>query len=119
MTVYDLVDAFLPYGVSLEVNVRKCEDPDSSNPDATNLGPTGLRRDIDTAREEGDVFCDLRPSGEWTEVRTVRHPTDYETYVDALNIVCAIYPWNEESRASQVARVERALEQLVRGKRGS
>jgi hypothetical protein len=120
INVQTLVRVFRAKGISLDVDVRKCMDPNRTSPDATNLGPGGLDGDERITREQGDVLCDLwekpgeRVVGEERKVLVTHYRTDTETYVSVLNVSCAVYPSSAEAEERQVSQVKSALEALVR-----
>jgi hypothetical protein len=116
VTLAKTVEVFRANGITLYADERKCEAPDlySTNPDATNFGSSGLKRDQEIARKEGDVLCHVGTKDFGRIVEITKYPTDEETYLDVLNVDCSVYPYNSASEAEQVGRVKRALEALVR-----
>ena len=110
--VATLVRVFRAHGVSLERNTVKCADPDSSEPVATNAGPTGASSDDTVEQREGFVLCRVEESGADHPVRVIKWPGDEETYVDGLNVLCSVYPWDAAAEERQVRRVREALDAL-------
>ena len=47
-------------------------------------------------------------------VTVIKYSSDTETYLRALNINCAVYPFDMTREAGQVRRVKQALQALVR-----
>jgi hypothetical protein len=80
---------------------------------ATNLGPTGLTRDDDVAQVEGDVLCDVFDKSSGPKIRVVKYKGDEETYINALNVNCSVYPSDATSEDRQVSRLKAAFEALV------
>ena len=72
-------------------------------------------------REDGHVICTVaKKIGEPFRARTrlsrTKYREDEETYISVHNVLCAIYPAPEPTRAAgQVDRLERALRELARG----
>jgi hypothetical protein len=115
ITLVRLVRTFQDNGVSLEINERSCTRGRGSG--ATNLGPTGLRRDDKVAQIEGDVLCDVFDKSSGPKIRVTKYKGDKETYVNALNVNCSIYPSDPASEDGQVSRLKGAFEALVGSER--
>lgn len=114
VTIARVVAAFRKHGITLDINVRDCEHPSLSSLDVTNGGPTGLKNNPSVTAREGTVQCRVRNRNYGRRVNVTKYSTDTETYLDALNVDCAVYPSDKRSEARQVRRVKRALEELVR-----
>jgi hypothetical protein len=111
ITLASLVRTFQDNGVSLEVNERSCRL--EMKAEATNLGPTGLARDDEVAETEGDIFCGVGYKNVGMKIRVVKYSGDEETYIDALNVNCSVYPFDVASEDRQVRRLKRAFEALI------
>ena len=57
MTVEKLVEVFARTAITLDINLRKCQEPSSPDPHATNNGPSALDLRAEIARAEGGVLC--------------------------------------------------------------
>ncbi len=114
MTLDRLVEVFRANGITLDIDEPKCASRDSPDPDATNGGPSGVEQHQEVEREEGSVLCRIGFDTIDREVEVVKYPTDEETYLDVLNVGCAVYPYDAASEAAQVDRVKEALEARVR-----
>lgn len=110
VSVAELARVFQDNGISLEANARSCSFDGSA--EATNLGLSGLERNEAVTRREGDVFCSVDGKG-GPEVHVVKYETDQETRIDALNVNCAIYPYDAASEERQVRQLKGAFEALV------
>jgi hypothetical protein len=116
VTAAKLVEVFRANGVTLDVNLRKCELSAFVAAEATNAGPSGLDSDDEVERREGIVLCHL-----WFEdssgprVEIVKYPTDTETHLSVLHVACSVYPSDPASEERQVRRrVAAALRALSR-----
>jgi hypothetical protein len=114
VTVATLVETSKEHGLSLEINERWCEEREPTESQATNAGAKGLTPQPDVSRREGDVLCFVGTSGDSREVDIVKYPTDRETYLDVLNVSCAVYPYDAGSEEQQVSRVAAVLRDLAR-----
>jgi hypothetical protein len=118
VTIATLVRIFRANGITLDVNRRRCERPDSTSPHATNAGPSGLERVEEIDRSEGSVLCHVGRTVITRTVKVVKYRTDEETHLTVLNVQCAAYPYDAASEREQVARVESAMRALL-GSRGA
>jgi len=110
----ELVRIFRANGITLDVNQRKCEEHEPTEPDATNAGPRALVRNDAVWEKEGDVLCEVGSLGDRRQIVATKHSTDDETNLRVLNILCTVYPSDQASEAAQVAQVKNALEAVVR-----
>jgi hypothetical protein len=65
--------------------------PAEASNDTGDIGPD--QQQI-TARE-GDVLCDIQPRSTGSPVRRAHYSGDAQTYVQVLNVVCAVFPSDE------------------------
>jgi hypothetical protein len=114
VTLTKLVEVFRANGVTLDINRRRCRGIGQTNPDATNMGPSGLDPSEEVERREGSVLCYVGPRSFGRDVEVLKYRTDTETHVRSLNLQCSVYPSDAASEAMQVARLKRAFEALVR-----
>lgn len=111
----ELVRIMRANGVTLDINQRKCQGLEPTDPDATNFGPEAIEPDDEVKRREGLVFCDVgSKGGDRREVIVTKYPNDAETRLDALNVGCTIYPSDAASEDEQIDRLKRALEAVIR-----
>ncbi|MGH3126620.1 MAG: hypothetical protein ACRDPX_01745 [Gaiellaceae bacterium] len=115
ISLASLVRVFREAGVSLEANERSCRL--EMRAEATNLGRTGLTRDDKVAQIEGDVFCSVGFMNAGPKISVVKYRGDEETYIDALNVNCSIYPYDMATERAQVRRLRRAFEALIASER--
>jgi len=114
VSIKKLISVFRSHGISLDFNERSCRgSPGGYSPTVTNAGRSGLESDDSVSREQGNILCLVGTFDGDAVVSQVRYPTDRETHLDALNIQCSVYPYNEASESRQVVRVRRALEQVI------
>ena len=111
MTLEQLVSVFRENGISLESNALACEV--YMVPNATNMGPDGVSSKPSVVQTEGRILCLFKKESEGPTVYSKRNPEDTETRLAALNVRCTVYPSDAARERSQVARVDRALRQLV------
>lgn len=117
VSLNELVRIMRANGITLDVNQRRCDGREPTDPDATNAGPSALEVDETVDRREGSVLCDVGSKGaDRTTVTVTKYPTDVESHLRALNVLCTIYPYDAASEAAQIARLKSALEALVREK---
>jgi hypothetical protein len=118
ITLARLVRVARTNGVTLDIDERGCEQPEriQTSADATNLGPSGLKRRPRVYLREGDVFCTVVRVRHVRNraVEVVKYPTDTETQVRVLNVDCAVYPSDAASEQMQVNRLKKALEAVAR-----
>ena len=114
VTIAKLVRVFRKNGITLEINQKTCVESERVDADATNAGVNGLQQSNETKRREGVVLCSVNFHSSDRSVRTVKYDTDKQTYVDVLNVNCAVFPYDAARKKSPVARVRRALEAVVR-----
>ena len=116
-TIGKLVRVFRANGVSLAINQGACRRAwaDRTQSDATNGGPTGLRESDATRRREGSVLCTVKGrSMGGGKIEINKFDGDQETHLAALNVTCAVYPYSAARERSQVLRLKRALQAVVR-----
>jgi hypothetical protein len=107
---------FRANGITLTVNQNACRRPknDSVN-DASNAGPTGLQPSKEIERREGFILCDVKFGSRGRSVRVIKYDTDRQTYIDVLNVNCAVFPYDAAHEKQQVERVRRAMVALAAG----
>ena len=107
-----LVDVLQAHGFTAQRTVE-CVSPGAVAQVANASEETSTEEFDRVDAEEGHVMCDLFGSGNDVRVDRTHYPEDRETYVDVLNVSCAIFPAPERER-EQVARLERALRAVAR-----
>jgi hypothetical protein len=107
----NLISVFRHNGISLHL-AKRCVPPNlvDANNMSNNPGPADER----IHEREGDVLCSIQASTVGHIVRRVRYPGDQETYLDTLTVDCSVYPSDDQHANVQIARVERALHDLLR-----
>jgi hypothetical protein len=112
VTLAQLVTVFRANGVTLDVDVRKCERPDSTRPDASNSGPSGLESSEEVDRREGYVLCDVGSRATTRQIEIERQPSGEVTELRYLNVACEVYPSSAAREREQILRVAEALRAL-------
>jgi hypothetical protein len=120
VTLARLVETFRANGLTFDIDEDTCkatprERREGARPDATNAGPSGLDSPDGVEEREGFILCDVDDSAKsGRDVRVNRYPDEYETWLDALNVHCTIYPSDVEHRDAQVEQLRKAMVALVR-----
>jgi hypothetical protein len=118
VSLRDLVRAARDHGISLEIDRNTCATPEAERVAGFDSDATNAPGSADETRRarEGHVLCDVADSGRGA-LEVTKYPTDSETYVDALNLHCSIYPSDAASEREQVQRVVRTMRALERAAR--
>jgi hypothetical protein len=112
VTITELVATFRANHISLHKEHDCLSPPILAQ--ASNGNPAeGPAAEEITARE-GDVICTIDPRSIGRKIDRSHYSGEQQTYLSVLNVVCAIFPSDDAHAARQIARVERALEELVR-----
>jgi hypothetical protein len=115
VTLQELVDVSREHGITLDIQEETCGKAEGEkvagfDSDATNAGPGGLDLPDDRSLREGHVLCDVADEGFAATVQVTKYATDNETYIEAANVQCAIYPHSSAREAAQVGRLKNAME---------
>jgi hypothetical protein len=111
VTVTGLVSVFRANHISLRTE-HGCSSPPILAEASNNTGGTGPRQAQITARE-GDVLCSILPRSTSSRVQRARYSGDAQTYVQVLNVVCAVFPSDDIHAERQIGNAKRALNRLV------
>jgi hypothetical protein len=111
VAVAELVSVFRANHISLR-NDHECVSPPILAETSNGSGVSVERGERITARE-GDVVCTIQPGSKGKRVRRRHYSGDPMTWLDALNVVCAVFPSDDAHAARQIGNAERALHQLV------
>lgn len=118
VTLQEFVDVAREHGITLDIQEETCDKPEDEqvagfDSDATNGGPGGLDLPDERELREGHVFCDVDDESFGAAVEVTKYATDTETYIQAANVHCAIYPHSTAQEAAQVGRLKDALEDVA------
>jgi hypothetical protein len=111
VAVAELVSVFRANHISLR-NDRQCVSPPILAEASNGSGVSVKRGERITARE-GDVICTIQPDSKGKRVRRTHYSGDQMTWLNALNVLCAVFPSDGVHAARQIGNAERALHQLV------
>jgi hypothetical protein len=108
----ELVSTFRANRVSLQ-DEHSCSSPPSLGQASNTAAGVGSSQKRITA-EQGDVVCTIEPDSVGARVRRVHYSGDEQTWVDALNVECAVFPSDASMANTEIEAVERSLRALVR-----
>jgi hypothetical protein len=110
VTIAELISVFRANHISLR-NDHECSSPPMLAEASNGSGVSVKRGERITARE-GDVICTVEPNSTGLVVGR-RHYRGDMTWLNALNVLCAVFPSDDVQAARQIGNAERALRQLV------
>jgi hypothetical protein len=112
VTIAELIGTFRTNQISLR-NEHSCPSPPILA-EASNMRVASGPRQQQISAREGDVICTIQPRSTGPKVRRAHYQGDAQTYVQTLNVVCAVWPSDNAQAATQIDNVARGLRQLAR-----
>ena len=111
VTIAELIRTFNANQISLR-NEHSCSSPPILA-EASNMRVAKGQRQQQISAREGDVLCTIQPPSAGSKVRRAHYQGDAQTYVQTLNVLCAVWPSDDAQAATQIDNVAQGLRQLA------